>query len=51
MQESFNRLIREIMLTISPPQNSPVYTGFFASSWKASGNKIDPIDATERTLA
>ena len=44
MQESFNRLTREIMRKLATKKRSPVYTGFFASSWKADRRKIQPID-------
>ena len=44
MQESFNRLTREIMRKLATKKRSPVYTGFFASSWKADRSRIEPID-------
>ena len=44
MQESFNRLTREIMRKLATKKRSPVYTGFFASSWKADRRRIDPTD-------
>lgn len=44
MQESFNRLTREIMRKLATKKRSPVYTGFFASSWQASKSKIQPTD-------
>ena len=47
MQESFNRLTREIMRKLATKKRSPVYTGFFASSWQASRSKIQPIDELE----
>jgi hypothetical protein len=48
MQESFNRLTREIMRKLATKKRSPVYTGFFASSWKADRRKIQPIDDLEQ---
>lgn len=48
MQESFNRLTREIMRKLATKKRSPVYTGFFASSWKADRRKIQPIDNLEQ---
>ena len=47
LQESFNRLTREIMRKLATKKRSPVYTGFFASSWQASRSKIQPIDELE----
>ena len=44
MQESFNRLTREIMRELATTDRSPVYTGFFASSWQASRSRIQPTD-------
>ena len=35
--QGFNRLINTVVDDLSTPQNSPVYTGYFASSWKAQG--------------
>ena len=32
---AFNRLINTMLDDLATPQNSPVYTGYFASSWKA----------------
>ena len=40
MQESFNRLILTIMRRLATKKRSPVYTGFFASSWKAHTSPI-----------
>jgi hypothetical protein len=35
--QGFNRFINTVVDDLSTPQNSPVYTGYFASSWKAQG--------------
>ena len=40
-----NRLVRIIMRQL--PAQSPQYTGFFASSWKASTARPRPIDRVE----
>jgi len=48
MQESFNKLTREIMRKLATKKRSPVYTGFFASSWKADRYKIQPTDELEQ---
>ena len=47
MQESFNRLILTIMRRLATKQRSPVYTGFFASSWKADTSPIKANDELE----
>ena len=47
MQESFNKLIRTVMRRLATKKRSPVYTGFFASSWKAGTSPIRPIDKVE----
>jgi len=36
MQESFNDLVRTTMRRLATKKRSPVWTGFFASSWKAN---------------
>ena len=48
MQESFNALIKVIHQRLSTADNSPVYTGFFASSWKAASRPIQPKDSIEK---
>ena len=47
MQESFNRLILTIMRRLATKKRSPVYTGFFASSWKTSTSPIKASDKVE----
>ena len=47
MQESFNRLILTIMRRLATKKRSPVYTGFFASSWKAHTSPIVANDKVE----
>ncbi len=37
--QGFNRFINTVVNELSTPQNSPVYTGYFASSWMAQGGK------------
>jgi len=40
--KAFNNLIQIAILKLSTEENSPVYTGYFASSWKArQGRRID----------
>ena len=47
MQESFNKLILTVMRRLATKKRSPVYTGFFASSWKASTSPIKSVDKVE----
>ena len=39
----FNNLVKDVHGELSSEQNMPVWTGFFASSWKASNT---PVSAT-----
>lgn len=45
LTNDLNRLIRIIVNTL--PAQSPQYTGFFASSWKASTSRPRPVDHVE----
>lgn len=47
IQASFNDLIRTTMRRLATKKRSPVYTGFFASSWKAASSPIQPVDKVE----
>ena len=47
MQASFNDLVRTTMRRLATKKRSPVYTGFFASSWKAASSPIQPVDKVE----
>ncbi len=50
ISKDFNALIRKIHRTLGTKKHSPVYTGFFASSWVAQGSPIkakDPIEKFE----
>jgi len=38
--QGFNKLINSLVEDLSTPENSPVYTGYFASSWKATSYRI-----------
>ena len=40
LQQSYNRLIATIMRRLATKKRSPVYTGFFASSWKRTRLQI-----------
>ncbi len=44
LQQSYNRLIATIMRRLATKKRSPVYTGFFASSWKADTSPIKAED-------
>tara|TARA_Y100000401_G_scaffold46687_1_gene35883 strand:- start:596 stop:1153 length:558 start_codon:yes stop_codon:yes gene_type:complete len=48
ISRDFNNLIRKIHRTLSTKKHSPVYTGFFASSWKAQGTPVRPKDPIEK---
>jgi hypothetical protein len=45
--QSYNRLIATIMRRLATKKRSPVYTGFFASSWKAHTSTIEAVDKVE----
>ena len=47
LQISYNRLIATIMRRLATKKRSPVYTGFFASSWKADTSPIEANDELE----
>ena len=41
-KRAYNALIKVIHQRLSTADNSPVYTGFFASSWKVASQPIQP---------
>ena len=43
ISRDFNNLIKDVHSELTSEQNMPVWTGFFASSWKASNT---PVSAT-----
>ena len=43
ISRDFNNLVKDVHGELSSEQNMPVWTGFFASSWKASNT---PVSAT-----
>ena len=43
----FNELLQGIHTDLSSEDISPVWTGFFASSWKIQGTAIIPTDKVE----
>ena len=47
MNQDFNKLIRKIHKSLSTKKRSPVYTGFFASSWKAQTMGVKAVDRVE----
>jgi len=47
LNQSFNRLIATTMRRLATKKRSPVYTGFFASSWQASSSPIIAKDRVE----
>jgi len=48
ISRDFNSLIKKIHRTLGTKKHSPVYTGFFASSWVAQGTPIKAIDPIEK---
>ena len=48
LNRDYNALIKKVIKRLSTKKRSPVYTGFFASSWKAQGVPIKPTDKVEK---
>ena len=48
ISRDFNRLIKDVHAKLSTKKRSPVWTGFFASSWVAQGSAVKPRDAIEK---
>lgn len=48
ISKGFNDLIRKVHAELSTKEKSPVYTGFFASSWVAQGSPVRARDKIER---
>ena len=42
ISRDFNNLVKDVHAELSSEQNMPVWTGFFASSWKASNTPVQP---------
>ena len=47
ISRDFNDLIKKVHRTLSTKKHSPVYTGFFASSWVAQGTPVKATDKVE----
>lgn len=47
ISKDFNALIRKVHTQLSTKKRSPVYTGFFASSWVAQGTAVKATDKVE----
>ena len=47
LNADFNQLIRKVHSSLSTKKRSPVYTGFFASSWKAQTMGVQAKDKVE----
>ena len=47
ISRDFNALIRKVHTQLATKKRSPVYTGFFASSWKVQSSPIKPTDKIE----
>ena len=48
LNRDYNSLIIKIIKRLSTKKRSPVYTGFFASSWKAQNVPVKPTDHLEK---
>ena len=48
ISRDFNTLIKKVHTQLSTKKRSPVYTGFFASSWIAQGSPVRARDKIER---
>ena len=47
LERDFNAFIQFALTKLADKDNSPVYTGFFASSWKAGTQRARPQDKVE----
>ena len=47
LDRDYNALIKKVIKRLSTKKRSPVYTGFFASSWKAQSVPVTPTDRLE----
>ena len=47
LNQDFNDLIRDIHKNLSSKKHSPVYTGFFASSWKVQTMAVNAVEKAE----
>ena len=47
ISRDFNDLIKDVHRKLSTKKRSPVWTGFFASSWEASTSAIQPTEIAE----
>jgi len=47
LNADFNKLIRKVHRSLSTKKRSPVYTGFFASSWKAQTMGVKAKDKVQ----
>ena len=45
--EAFNSMIGDVLADLAPETNSPVYTGFLASSWRAQKRQVRQKDRRE----
>ena len=47
LNEAFNSMIRDILADLATEANSPVWTGFLASSWRAQKSQVRQQDRVE----
>ena len=48
ISRDFNALIKKVHRTLSTKKHSPVYTGFFASSWKVQSSPVKANDFIQK---
>ena len=47
LNEAFNSMIGDVLADLATEANSPVFTGFLASSWRAQKSQVKQIDRVE----
>ena len=47
LNEAFNSMIGDVLADLATEANSPVWTGFLASSWRAQKSQVKQIDRVE----
>ena len=47
LNEAFNSMIGDVLSDLATEANSPVYTGFLASSWRAQKSQVRQKDRVE----
>ena len=47
LNEAFNSMIGDVLADLATEANSPVWTGFLASSWRAQKSQVQQKDRVE----